>query len=261
MMRFAVNKRLFLMIAFVLIAGLLSSCATGNSGGAKAEKPDEETQEAETAPAHSGLYGSPDAEGLMADMDRAVQDLAASLSASLPPNSGVLVASFVDARNLNETSTLGRLLSARFAGGLSAAGYDVKESRLRGNLVLRPGQGEFILSRSSAELARQAFEVSAVLYGYYIVDSDAVYVSARTALAGDGTVAAAKDFTLLNRRAVTRMLGEDHDSMFDRYVRKPAPVSQTDAGEDVLQERDLTEGPAAGGSPEFRIFPPRRLNP
>ena len=261
-MRFAVNKHLLLMIAFALIAGLLSSCATGKSGGLKAEKPAEEAQEAETSPVQAGgPYRSPDADGLMADMDRAVDDLAASLSASLPPNSGVLVASFVEARNLNETSTLGRLLSARFAGGLSAAGYDVKESRLRGNLVLRPEQGEFILSRTSAELARQTFEVSAVLYGYYIVDSDAVYVSARIALAGDGTVAAAKDFALLNRRAVNRMLGEDHDSIFDRYVRKPSPVSEIDAGEDVLQERDLTEGPAAGGSPEFRIFPPRRLNP
>lgn len=249
----------FLAAIFFVLA--LSACATGGASRQEesASTNEEDLEEQQAIP--PGIYQSADADGLYAGMDGAVEDISLSLFSALPQGAGVLVASFVNAEDMNDTTTLGRLLGARFATGLTEAGYHVKESRLRANLALKPGQGEFVLSRRAADLARQTFEVSAVLYGFYMVDQDAVYVSARVALTGDGSIVGAKDFALLNRRAVTRMLGENHASVFERYVRTPVPIGGAEEADTNVQERDLTEGPAENTEPAFRIFPPERLNP
>jgi hypothetical protein len=244
-----------------LVVFLLGSCSTG--GVPVAEKttsapaaPAEEVQKHAPSP-----YAAEDADGLLLGSKDAVDDLAASLASVLPQGSGVLVASFVESGDLNDTTNLGRLLAAQFSSGLTRTGYAVKESRLRSNLALRPGRGEFALTREAAALARDTFDVSAILYGFYTVDRDAVYVSARVAKANDGAVVAAEDYALLNRSAVTRLLGDNHSSLFERYVRTPTPVSESAMAEEGLRERDLTEEPAGRPEPAFRIFPPTRLNP
>lgn len=238
---------------------LLGACAGGGGMVEKASgTPDAQAQDEQGA--SYSTYTAWDGDSLMAGSRNAVEGLTASVAAVLPPGSGVLVASFVDAGELDETTPLGRFLAAQFATGLTDHAFLVKESRLRANLALRPGQGEFVLSRKAAVLANQAFDVAAILYGFYTVDQDAVYVSVRVALAEDGSVIASEDYALLNRRAVNRMLGNDHDALFERYARRPASSSSGMAAEQGVVERDLTEQPPGSPEPAFRIFPPTRLN-
>jgi hypothetical protein len=255
----AVKIKMSLLISAMFCLCLLGACAGGGGMAEKAASaPDgQEAHDAESTT--YSTYNAMDGDSLIAGSRDAVDGLTNSVAAVLPPGSGVLVASFVDAEELDETTSLGRLLAAQFSTGLTSQAFLVKESRLRANLALRPGQGEFVLSREAAALANQAFDVAAILYGFYTVDQDAVYVSARVALAEDGSVIASEDYALLNRRAVSRMLGNDHDALFERYVRQPVSSSGMGA-EQGLVERDLTEEPPGSPEPAFRIFPPTRLN-
>jgi len=246
------------LLAAMLSAWLLTSC--GGNLGAGSQAMDTESAQEPAATAFSS-YTAEDADSLLNGNRDAVDGLTASVASVLPPGTGVLVASFVNAGDLDETTSLGRLLAAQFATGLTDAAFLVKESRLRADLALRQGQGEFVLSRQAAALANQAFDVSAILYGFYIEDQDAVYVSARVALAEDASVIASEDYALLNRRAVSRMLKNSHDTLFERFVRKPVAGQQDNADQAGLVERDLAAEPPGEPEPVFRIFPPARLNP
>lgn len=85
----------------------------------------------------------------------------------LPRDSRVLVASFVDADDLTQSSTLGRLLGEMCAARLSQRGYDVINMKVRKDSVaIRPREGEFLLSRDVKELS-QNFKAQAVLVGTY----------------------------------------------------------------------------------------------
>lgn len=136
----------------------------------------------------------------------AAQHLAAAALGRLEAGSRVLVATFVDLDDLESASPLGRVLSEQVATVLSRAGYEVVEVRLRRDLGLRPGQGEFALSRRAELLAAQNAEAEAVLVGSYAADSEAVLVSARVVRTGDNVLAAAHDWSLPNRGLAARLL-------------------------------------------------------
>jgi TolB-like protein len=194
----------------------------------------------------------------LAEVDKAADRLAADLGTRLAPGAAILAASFVDESNLDESSPLGRLVSDRFISRLVQAGYEVKEVRLRGNLALRPGMGEFVLSREAEKLASTERQAGAVLYGLYTANARRVFLSARVARLDDGGVLASRDFELESREARLLLAEWDGSHVFERYVRRPAFSSGSAEPGDLL-ERDLTEQEEA--EERFRLLPPARINP
>lgn len=84
-----------------------------------------------------------------------------------PEDTRILCASFVDLDDLTATTPLGRLLGEVCSARLSQKGYQVVCAKLRkDSMVIRPADGEFLLSRSVKELSEN-YCAQVVLVGTY----------------------------------------------------------------------------------------------
>ncbi len=93
-------------------------------------------------------------------------------------NDTILVASFVNINNLQESSTLGRMLAEHVASRLSQRGYKVIDMRLRTDSVfMQEGKGEFLLSRDLRQVSKN-HNASAVVVGTYGEALYGIYISA-----------------------------------------------------------------------------------
>lgn len=91
----------------------------------------------------------------------------------------VLVSSFVNIDNLEESSTFGRTISEYMASRLSQHNFNVVEIKLRDSIwVNKDKGGEFLLSRDIEKL-RLEHEAHAIVAGTYSIGKDVVFVSAR----------------------------------------------------------------------------------
>lgn len=234
---------------------------------------------AETAPppgpVHFAQTETHDWEGdtLIAQNHLAADGMIANLENRLPREARILGSTFVNRDNFDESSSLGRLLASQFTTRLSQAGFGVMEIRLRSELGIRVREGEFALSRKTAQYMRQNFDASAILVGDYTVDDRAVFVSARLVRLDTGVVVAAYDYAVPNRGAVARLL-DDHagDVAFAQFLRERTanPAMDSGSGMDTgllsplpLQEIPLVPPVDEGGPTEvpgpFRLFPPNNL--
>lgn len=111
-------------------------------------------------------------------------------------NDTILVASFVDINNLQESSTLGRMLAEHVASRLSQRGYKVIDMRLRTESVfMQEGRGEFLLSRDLREVSKN-YNASAVVVGTYGEALYGTYISARIINPSDSTIISSCDYGL-----------------------------------------------------------------
>ncbi|MBF0133410.1 MAG: hypothetical protein HQL75_12580 [Magnetococcales bacterium] len=106
----------------------------------------------------------------------------------------LLVASFVALDNLEKTSTFGRLVAEQMASRLTQQGFSFIELKLREQLYIQAGVGEFALSRELQKISRE-HNAQGVLVGTYSVVQDFVYVSVKI-VRSDGRVYAAHDFAI-----------------------------------------------------------------
>lgn len=175
-----------LLFACVLVA-LLSSCATSSP-----------PPPAPVAPPEPNLfdYGY-----------RGCEILLQRAMAPLDRQRDILVASFVNADRLEESSTLGRAMADNYVTYLVSQGYKLSEIKLRDNLLVKQDAGEFMLSRDLKRILL-SHDVQAVLVGTYSVGSDNVYVSAKIINPVDSVIIAAVDYKIRMTRDVRRMLGQ-----------------------------------------------------
>lgn len=112
------------------------------------------------------------------------------------PTRPMLAATFVDDRDVQTTSDLGRLLSAQVASRLSQLGYSVSEIQMRTDqLAVRPDGGVFALSRKLEDLSADV-PAYAVLIGTYTTIGKRLYVNTRVVRSDDGVALASADFFL-----------------------------------------------------------------
>ncbi len=107
----------------------------------------------------------------------------------------LLAASFVNINNLNNSSSLGRIIAEQVASRFAQQGFTVIEVKLRDTLFIQEGSGEFVLSRDLQQISR-SHNVAAVIAGTYAVGKDSIYVSARLIRASDSLILAAYDYSL-----------------------------------------------------------------
>ncbi len=122
---------------------------------------------------------------------------------SIGKNDTILVASFVNINNLQESSTLGRMLAEHVASRLSQRGYKVIDMRLRTESVfMQEGRGEFLLSRDLREVSKD-HNASAVVVGTYGQALYGTYISARIINPADSTIISSCDYGLALGRDVS----------------------------------------------------------
>lgn len=138
------------------------------------------------------------------------QDAIAKLTANLDPQlvggGPVLVATVVNVNNLGTSAPLGRTLSELYATQMAARGFNVKEMKLRGDVYVREGTGELLLSREVRDIARSHNAVL-VLVGTYSPAAGYTYVSLKLVRTDDSRIITGYDYALPNDRDVNRLLG------------------------------------------------------
>lgn len=137
------------------------------------------------------------------------RDAVAKLTAGFDMNSlgggPVLVATVVNVNDLSRAAPLGRTLSEQYASSMTAGGFNVKEIKLRGDVFVREGAGELLLSREIKDIARN-HNASMVLVGTYSAAANFTYVSLKLVRTEDGRIVRGHDYALPNDRDVQRLL-------------------------------------------------------
>lgn len=108
------------------------------------------------------------------------------------PNQPVLLTSMVDNNDLFATSDFGRALPNHIASGFVRQGYTVKEIKLRGNMLIKEKDGEFLLSRDLEELNDKQ-QAQAVVVGTYSIANRIMYLNVRLVNFKDRTIRASYD--------------------------------------------------------------------
>lgn len=171
-----------------LAATLLAGCATNNVP-VRAE------------PSYQEAASS---QFLQANRD-AVTKLVAGFNMDSLGGGPVLVATVVNVNDLSRSAPLGRTLSEQYASVMAGSGFNVKEIKLRGDVFVKEGAGELLLSREIKDIAR-SHNASLVLVGTYSAAANFTYVSLKLVRTEDGRIVRGHDYALPNDRDVQRLL-------------------------------------------------------
>lgn len=142
---------------------------------------------------------------LLQNSREAVGRLAAGLDVAATGPGPVLVATVVNVNDLSRSAPLGRTLSEQYANNMAAIGFDVKEIKLRGDVFVKEGAGELLLSREIKDIARH-HNASMVLVGTYSPAANFTYVSMKLVRTEDSRIIRGHDYALPNDRDVQRLL-------------------------------------------------------
>jgi TolB-like protein len=108
----------------------------------------------------------------------------------------IIAASFVNVNRLEESSTLGRIVSEQISSRIAQNGFKVLDMKLRqDSIYMKKGQGEFLLSREIDKISK-TYNGDFVLVGTYAVAEMSIYVSARIVDTADNSIASGYDFKI-----------------------------------------------------------------
>jgi len=118
----------------------------------------------------------------------------------------ILIASFVNIDNLEESSTFGRTVSEYIGSRLNQNGYKVVEMKLRRSIFMKKNAGEFLLTRDLKEISTR-HNAQAIVVGTYSLGKNVVYVSARIIKLTDNTILSSYAYKLPLGKNTRKMLG------------------------------------------------------
>jgi TolB-like protein len=108
----------------------------------------------------------------------------------------ILVASFVNIDDLQQSSTFGRIIAEQIGSRIAQRGYKVIELKLRIHTVFVQMQtGELLLSRKLREISLQ-HDAYAVVVGTYAASKESVYVTAKLIRSEDSVILSSYDYRL-----------------------------------------------------------------
>lgn len=135
----------------------------------------------------------PDNTDLVVAAGEIARQLERNLRAPIPPDKALLISTFVNVNNLQESSPFGRILSELVASRLAQNGYKVVELKLRQkSLFIEEKKGEFLLSRDLREISL-GHNASVVVVGTYGDAFDRAYVSVRLVRTSDSVILSSCD--------------------------------------------------------------------
>ena len=177
------------ILSAVAAAAVLAGC---NSAPQNVGRTEPTYQDAATAP-------------LLQNSREAVSKLTAGFDLNALGGGPVLVATVVNVNDLSRSAPLGRTLSEQYASQMAALGFNVKEVKLRGDIFVKEGAGELLLSREIKDIAR-SYNASLVLVGTYSPAANFTYVSLKLVRTEDSRIVRGHDYALPNDRDVQRLL-------------------------------------------------------
>jgi TolB-like protein len=136
---------------------------------------------------------------------KAADTLLTQLSGRLLAEKPLIMATVVNIDSLDQTSTLGRLISEQISTRLSQGGLKMVEMKLRNNVYLKRNQGELMLTREIGEVA-QTHNAQAVVVGSYAETSDMVFINIKVVQPHNNFVIAGHDYVLAKEGIVRSML-------------------------------------------------------
>ena len=177
------------LLSTLAAAAVLAGC---NSAPQNVGRTEPTYQDAATAP-------------LLQNSREAVSKLTAGFDLNALGGGPVLVATVVNVNDLSRSAPLGRTLSEQYASQMAALGFNVKEVKLRGDIFVKEGAGELLLSREIKDIAR-SYNASLVLVGTYSPAANFTYVSLKLVRTEDSRIIRGHDYALPNDRDVQRLL-------------------------------------------------------
>lgn len=170
--------RSLLLTAFSCIAVVSLTGCSGTPG----QKPEPTWEQAANNPLIPANYKAADA-------------LLAQVRASLGKSQPLIIATVVNIDNLDQSSTLGRLISEQVATRFTQAGYRMVEMKFRNNVYVKRNQGELMLTREIKDLA-QSHDAQAVIVGTYGQSDDYVFINLKIIQPANNIVLAVQDYVL-----------------------------------------------------------------
>lgn len=107
----------------------------------------------------------------------------------------LIIATVVNIDALENSSTLGRLVSEHVAARFTQAGYRMVEMKFRNNVYVKRTQGELMLTREIRDLA-QSHDAQAVIVGTYGESSEYVFINLKVIEPASNVVVAVHDYVL-----------------------------------------------------------------
>ncbi|MET3131885.1 TolB-like protein [Oxalobacteraceae bacterium GrIS 1.11] len=150
-------------------------------------------------------YASVSSNSFVASNYRAADALLTQLNGKLVANQPLIMATIVNIDALEQTSTLGRLVSEQISTRLAQGGLKMLEMKLRNSVYMKRNQGELMLTREIGEMAH-THNAQAIVVGSYAESSDAVFVNIKVIEPNTNFVLAGQDFVLAKEAIVRSML-------------------------------------------------------
>ena len=125
----------------------------------------------------------------------AADSLLAQLRGQLAPAQALIAATVVNIDALEQSSTLGRLISEQVSARFTLAGYRMIEMKFRNNVYMARDQGELMLTREIRDLA-STHDAQAVVVGTYAQSSELVFVNLKVIQPETNVVLAVHDYAL-----------------------------------------------------------------
>lgn len=125
----------------------------------------------------------------------AADNLISKLRNMISTDNTIIVASFVNIDDLRESSTFGRIISEHYASRFNQKGFTTVEMKLRNDIFIQEGSGEFLLSREVSKISTK-HNAQAVVVGTYAVASNKIYITARVIDAPSGRVLCSCDYSV-----------------------------------------------------------------
>lgn len=135
----------------------------------------------------------------------AADALLSQLGGRLVADKPLIMATVVNIDALDQSSTLGRLVSEQISSRLAQGGLRMLEMKLRTSVYMKRHMGEMMLTREVGEVAHN-HNAQAVVVGSYAETSDAVFVNVKVVHPQSNQVLAANDFVLAKDGVVRSML-------------------------------------------------------
>jgi TolB-like protein len=136
---------------------------------------------------------------------KAADVLLAQLSGKLAADKPLIMATVVNIDALDQTSTLGRLVSEQVSTRMAQGGLKMLEMKLRTAVYMKRNQGELMLTREIGDVA-QNHHAQAVVVGSYAETSDMVFINVKVVQPQSNFVLAAHDYVLQKEGIVRSML-------------------------------------------------------
>ncbi|MEG3639488.1 FlgO family outer membrane protein [Magnetococcus sp. PR-3] len=118
-----------------------------------------------------------------------------NLADRFPSRFPIVAGSFVNNDDLTKTTSLGRLVSQQMAARFTQSGYTVTQMNLRSDLLMKPKQGQFVLTRELDKISKET-RAEAIFAGTYTVARSRVFFNVQLIRIKDRATLGAQDFSV-----------------------------------------------------------------